>query len=366
LRILLVFAAVALSACTGTIEPVPADPATVQAESGSLGRAGRSLSVWDEDTQGAAFAGRDGPGALVLNGKAYLLGGWRGLGNDAANFAATGAPGCCTTSEVWSTTDGVRWQLETVAPWRPRHMAGWVSYAGKLWVIGGDNNLGFYESDVWSSPDGKTWTQVTDDVPWAPRILHYAVAFNGALWVIGGQQLYETLVPLPNPYPTEPVYYDDVWRSIDGANWERVGTVPHAIGEICGSVTFNSELWVIGGGQYGDAGLGLAGAAYNEVWSSKDGVNWQQHASAPWPARRYHNIIAYDGRLWVMAGVDGTDTMAYNDVWYSSDGDTWQRQTAAAPWSARHAAVVFVLNGTLYLTAGTTGGEELNDIWSLE
>jgi hypothetical protein len=318
--------------------------------------------TWTEVTQRAAFLGRDGAGALVLNGKAYLLGGWRGPGSPG--FPETGAPGCCDTAEVWSSTDGANWLLETVAPWRPRHMAGWVSYAGKLWVIGGDNNGGSYDPDVWSSPDGRTWTQVTDSAPWSPRILHYTVAFNGALYVIGGQQLYETLVPVPNPYPTEPVYYNDVWRSTDGADWQQVSSLPHAIGMICGSVVFKGKLWIIGGGQYADSGFAVPGTAYNEIWSTADGVSWKQHPNAPWPARRYHNVIVYDGRLFVMAGVDAADDAPYNDVWYSTDGESWQ-QLPSTPWVGRHAASAFVLGDSLYLTAGTSGGE-LNDVWALQ
>jgi hypothetical protein len=318
--------------------------------------------AWSEVTPGAAFLARDGAGAVVLNGKAYLLGGWSG--SPSTDFPETGDPGCCDTSEVWSSADGANWTLETVAPWRPRHMAGWVSYENKLWVVGGDNNGGSYDSDVWSSPDGTTWTQVTDSVPWSPRVLHYTVAFNGALYVIGGQQLYETLVPLPDPYPTEPVYYNDVWRSTDGVNWEQVSSLPHDIGMICGSVVFNGQLWIIGGGQYGDSGLGAPSAAYNEVWSSADGVNWTQHANAPWPARRYHNVVVYDGKLFVMAGVDAADDPPYNDVWYSADGETWQ-QLPEAPWVGRHAAAAFVLGDKLFLTTGTATSE-LNDVWSLQ
>ena len=347
---------VTLAACDGSTSSADIDPPPE-----AVARRASHVYTWSEVTQSAAFLGRDGAGAVVLNGKAYLLGGWRGPGSPG--FPETGAPGCCDTAEVWSSSDGANWQLQTVAPWRPRHMAGWVSYAGKLWVIGGDNNGGSYDPDVWSSPDGTTWTQVTDSAPWSPRVLHYTVAFNGALYVIGGQQLYETLVPVPNPYPTEPVYYNDVWRSTDGADWQQVSSLPHAIGMICGSVVFNGELWIIGGGQYGDSGLAVVGAAYNEVWSTADGVTWKQHANAPWPARRYHNVSVFDGKLFVMAGVDATSDAPYNAVWYSADGESW-KELPSTPWIGRHAATTFVLGDSLYLTAGTASGE-LKDVWAL-
>jgi hypothetical protein len=244
-------------------------------------------------------------------------------------------------------------------------MAGWATLNGKIFVVGGDNNSGIYESDVWSSSDGKNWVQLTNSVPWAPRVLHYVSAFGGAMYVIGGQQLPEMLVPAPNPYPTRPVNYADIWRSSDGANWEQIGSVPHAIGVICGSVVFNNEIWIIGGGQYQDVNIPVAAQVYNEVWSSKNGVNWTQHADAPWLARRYHNVTAFDGKLWVMAGAPPTD-VDRADVWYSEDGETWT-ELPGTPWVARHAATTFVLNDALYMTGGTDNGQiQHNDVWRLD
>jgi hypothetical protein len=243
-------------------------------------------------------------------------------------------------------------------------MAGWVVFKSRLWVVGGDNNSGSYDSDVWSSLDGRDWRLVASQVPWSPRVLHYVVAFSGALYVIGGQQLPEALVPAPDPYPTEPVNYADIWRSTDGANWEPVGSAPHAIGAICGSVVWQGQIWIIGGGQYQDTNIPVAAGVYNEVWSSADGMHWTQHANAPWAARRYHNVLAYDDKLWVMAGA-GTDDVDQSDVWYSADGETWQ-QLPSTPWVPRHAATAFVLNDKLYLTGGTDNGQlQHSDVWEL-
>jgi N-acetylneuraminic acid mutarotase len=313
-------------------------------------------------TPQAAFAGRDGAGLLAFNSRLWLLGGWR--------WPSNGLPadwnGYETTSEVWSSANGDTWTLETVAPWEGRHMSGWAVLNGSLYVVGGDVNHGHYQPNVWSSSDGKNWTEVANDVPWGERGLHYTVSFNGALYVIGGQQLPAFLNPPPSPYPTAPVYYDDVWRSTDGAHWSQVGTIPHALGMICGSAVFNGELWVIGGGTYGDDTLGVAGEAYSEVWSSADGVHWTQHANAPWPMRRYHNLTVFDGELFVMAGIGNDGSGDKADVWYSADGDTW-KELPSTPWVARHAASATVLNGVLYLTGGTDDGQlQHNDVWTLK
>lgn len=351
-----------LTACSGSPGTDAAPP------NGLAGPAQPAVShvyAWANPVAQAAFAGRDGASALVLNGKAWLLGGWRVPNESSGNFIQTGIAGCCTTSEVWSSGDGLNWTLVTVAPWAARHMAGWVAFNGKLWVIGGDDNAGYYQSDVWSSSDGAHWTQVAASVPWAPRVLQYALAFDGRVWIMGGQQVPATLVPRPNPYPATPVYYSDVWTSFDGANWVRVGSLPHALGMICGAVVFQNQMWVIGGGTYGDDTQDAAGVPYNEVWSSSDGFNWTQHPNAPWPARRYHSVAVFDNQIWVMAGIGNDGQPDKNDVWHSPDGANWT-QLPSTPWSERHAASAFVFNGSLYFTGGTdNGGIQHNEIWQL-
>lgn len=316
----------------------------------------------------APYAGRDGAGMVELNGATYMLGGWRNTyeAQFTPDFPETGLWGCCTTSEVWRTTDGVSWEMLGNAPWEGRHMAGWVAFNGKLWVIGGDTNHAHYMHDVWNSPDGTHWTQVTNSLPWGDRVLHYTVAYNGFLYVMGGQQLPEAIHPPPVPYPTAPVYYSDVWRSADGVNWEQIGSMPAATGMICGSVVFNNAIWVIGGGQYGDDTLGTAGIATNAVWSTTDGINWTQHATPPWSGLRYHNVIVYDSAIWVLAGMGKDGGGYFNEVWYSRDGETWT-QVESTPWLERHAASAFVLAGKLWLTDGTiNSGYEVNDLWAIE
>ena len=132
------------------------DPAPAVA-SNAAARAPHSYA-WSELTPQTAFAGRDGAGLLEFNGRLWLLGGWSIVSNP--DFYDL------TTSEVWSSTDGISWTLETIAPWEGRHMAGWAVFHELLFVVGGDNNRGHYQNDVWSSPDGKNWTQIANAVPW--------------------------------------------------------------------------------------------------------------------------------------------------------------------------------------------------------
>jgi N-acetylneuraminic acid mutarotase len=302
---------------------------------------------WTKITDNAAFAARDGAGALVFQNQMWLLGGWNP--NDKKFF-----PRVCN-SEVWSSSDGAQWTLQTHADWEGRHTAGYAVYRNKMWIIGGDPIQGHYQNDVWSSADGVLWEQATNRVPWGPRALHHTAVFKEKLWVLGGQTT-------PQFAPEQEAFYNDVWCSQNGAQWERV--LPHAPwsprGMIGGSVVFKDRLWLLGGGTY-DTPQRPTRDFFNEVWSTPDGVHWEKHPDAPWTPRQYHEVAVWDEKMWVLEGYykDGGNR---NDVWFSADGVLWH-ELPNTPWSQRHAASVFVHNDALWMVAGNN---MTSDVWKLE
>lgn len=304
---------------------------------------------WHCVTQQAAFAARDGAGALSFNGKMWLLGGWNP--DDKKHF-----PNICN-SEVWTSSDGAHWQLVAdAAPWEGRHTAGYAVHAGRMWVVGGDANQGHYQSDVWSTADGRTWARVNEQVPWGPRVLHHTVAFADHLWVIGGQTL-------PQFAPAEETLYSDVWRSADGRQWYQcLDNAPWApCGMIGGSAIWRGRIWLLGGGTY-QMPSAHPRQYSNAVWSSADGVNWSRaRAAVPWVPRQYHDVAVFDDRLWVLEGCDPVSGNR-NDVWCSADGETW-KQLHDTPWLPRHAASVFVFGGSLWVVAGNNMQP---DVWRLQ
>jgi hypothetical protein len=307
----------------------------------------------------AEFAPRDGAGALVFQGRMWLIGGWNP--GDKRHF-----PRICN-NEVWSSADGRAWRLEkpntfldeTFDPqsdWEGRHTAGYAVLQNKMWIIGGDVNQGHYQHDVWNSPDGRTWTLVNPDqpVPWGPRALHYTVAFRDRLWVIGGQTM-------PGFAPSEEKFYRDVWTSRDGKDWEQVLPEDPAWaprGMIGGQAVFRDRIWLLGGGTY-DTPSTPTRNFFNDVWSSADGRHWELHTeSAPWTARQYHEVAVFDDRLWVLEGYAESNR---NDVWHSADGITWH-EVPNTPWKPRHAASVFVHDNALWMVAGNNME---SDVWRL-
>ena len=69
---------------------------------------------------------------------------------------------------------------------------------------------------------------------------------------------------------------------------------------IGGAAVFRDRIWILGGGTYATPTTPQR-KFYSDVWSSADGVRWQQHTQhAPWAPRQYHDVAVFDdktGRL---------------------------------------------------------------------
>lgn len=305
---------------------------------------------WTCVTSDAAFAPRDGAGALVFRDTMWLLGGWSP--NDAQNFPRI------TNSEVWSSTNGKNWTLvQQEAPWEGRHTAGYVVHRDAMWIVGGDCNRGHYQNDVWRTGDGLHWNRVCAHVPWADRALHHTVTFQDKIWVIGGQRM-----PAFTDDPREALY-SDVWNSEDGAHWCRVADhLPWGPrGMIGGQAVFKDRIWLLGGGTY-DTPKHPRRMAYHDVWSTPDGMHWKREwDSAPWKPRQYLDVAVFDECLWVVAGHHLEDGNL-NDVWFSEDGTHWT-MIPTTPWAPRHATSLFVFQNALWVVAGNN---MTSDVWKLE
>jgi hypothetical protein len=352
-------AAERLALCLSLFLLLPFAPWAAGADSPPTASSQAQPYRWVRVSAKAAFAPRDGAGALVFRDRMWLLGGWNP--RDKAHF-----PRVCN-NEVWSSKNGATWTLEKpntfldagfdpLKDWEGRHTAGYAIHAGKMWIVGGDANQGHYQSDVWNSSDGKKWHLVHKNVPWAPRVLHYTLSFQDKIWIVGGQSL-------PEFAPAEEKFYRDLWQTEDGIKWTRIEPREPCWsprGMIGGSAVFQGRMWLLGGGTY-DTPTTPTRQFYNEVWSSSDGVRWRRHGERPpWKPRQYHDVAVFDDRLWVLEGynVDGGNR---NDVWYSADGTDWY-EVPATPWKPRHAASVFVFDDALWMVAGNNME---SDVWKL-
>jgi len=330
---------------------------------------------WIKITMRAAFDPRYGAGALTFQERMWLIGGL------CPKQARSKAFRRYCSNEVWSSRNGAEWRLEKpnsfrmsildpVVDWEARSMAGYVVYHDKLWILGGNAGRKNYQSDVWNSADGKSWNLITEQAPWGQRASQYTVVHADKIWVIGGQTR-------PALGTSENIYHRDIWTTEDGVLWEQVQPQePYWSGRdrIGGSAVHRGRIWMLGGAIDDSPETPPTSNRptrrnrtkrqprkySSDVWSSADGVAWQEHIeAAPWVGRHDHDVAVWDDRLWVLEGYTSKDT---KDVWYSADGEHWF-EVPNTPWKPRQAASVFVHDGALWMV----GGRNLeSDVWRLQ
>ena len=171
-----------------------------------------------------------------------------------------------------------------------------VVHKGAIFVIGGsqgdDASTGgtgrVLFNDVWMSRDGRNWKEVVGSGPrWSPRAGAAVVSKDGYIYVLGGERGFSCGFGDNNPCQpaTATLYFNDVWRSKDGADWELVtdaaGWSPRP-GHQC--VVLLNQIVCFGG--YGEEpGFPPIAANPTDIWTSRDGETWTElmpPAAPPW------------------------------------------------------------------------------------
>ena len=248
-------------------------------------------NVWTQATT-PAWAATTHEGACVFNNRMWVLGGF------------------ASKAGIWSTVDGEKWTVNAGGqPWGQRDGMGVVVLNNTMYVLGGYNlTLGSAFSDVWASTDGTNWRSISADGltnVWSPRTEHWAISTPNGIYVMGGWNGVST-------------YYSDVWYSPNGSSTDSTNT----------------------------------------TWA-------QLVSSAPWVARQEFACLWWRNRIWVIGGIDSGGT-PLNDVWSSPDGITWDQATPAAFSSGRHAMYACVYLDEMWVIGGTTGGGVTRDVYNTQ
>lgn len=306
----------------------------------------QQVADWVKVADQAGWSPRDSQGEVVYKDRLWIFGGW------LDSYAAP-------PRDVWSSADGKTWQLvQETAPWKHSDLAMSIVFDDKMWFMGGWYN-GRLEghsasNQVWSSTDGAHWNQVTASAGWTPRIAAAIVEFQGKMWLLGGTENYY--------FGDNRSLKNDVWYSSDGQDWKQAtpdaGWSPRAYHQ---AVVLNDRIYVFGGGNYVPEYH-----ATNDVWSSADGVHWQQETdAAPWHPRLWFSSVVYRDRMWVLGGWSNNPSTNWGDVWYSQDGKTWTELKSEVIWKARHELSAFVFQDKLWI-AGGHARPLSSEVWSLE
>jgi hypothetical protein len=300
---------------------------------------------WLKVADKAAWQPRDSQGELVHKDKLWILGGW---------FNSFEAP----PRDVWSSKDGKDWKLVTRdAPWLHSDLPMSISFQDQMWMMGGWYNgrlPGHSASNqVWSSIDGVQWKQESSSAAWSPRLASALVEFKGKLFLLGGTENYY--------FGDKKSLKNDVWSSADGKDWTLVtpnaAWAPRAYHQ---AAVLNGKIYLFGGGNYVPEYQ-----AFNDVWSSEDGVQWTQvTTSAAWNPRLWFSSVVYRDRIWVLGGWSNNPSKNWGDAWHSQDGKNWKELDTPVHWKERHEHSAFIFEDKIWI-AGGHAQPLSNEVWSL-
>jgi hypothetical protein len=329
----------------------------------NLGGGGRSAIVnpWVLVTANAAFGatygGRDSGKGAIFQDKLWLSGGFHGPQGSTS-------PDCgrvCSFYDLWYSSDwGLTWTLaHQSAPPSDIQPAGaydsyspLVAYGSSLWALG---------TSVWGSgsTDGTSGlSQVT--LSTAPPEISGTGENSWAL--TNGTRAY--FIDTNTSQISSSSGNLSAWTP--STTMTTTSTSPFV--PRCGSaVKFNlNKFWIMGGGACDYS------AAYNDVWSSSDGLTWDRASKvAEWSPRLWPcSAIDIYGTFWLIGGFGdysrfGLYTQNMADVWYSKDGINWKQYKTAVGsgfpddgvYQPRHAPTCYVRpdTNTLIIAAGKGG-----------
>ena len=130
--------------------------------------------------------------------------------------------------------------------------------------------------------------------------------------------------------------------------WKKVlSKGPFHIRDSGGELVFNDQMWLFGG---------YFPELSSDVWSTKDGINWQQHPSIP--ANGGINIplnYVYKGKMWIVSNE--------GELYSSADGNHWDLVNAKPGWGKRYAAGGVVFKNKMWVLGGLQDQSLKNDIW---
>lgn len=341
------------------------------------------LFTWTRITKKAEWSNRVDLAGVAFDNKLWILGGY-----DSGRLK-----GDTYLEDVWSSTDGENWILETDnAPWKGRrgHTVNVFNDGSgeAMYLIGGfevDEETGHrqYTNDVWKSVDGVNWEQIkardysaedNSSTSWFPRSNHACIDViqndTNYLYLIGGQMMREKYNPI---YSMK--YFNDVWRSKDAIQWEKIEC--NDFGERSELAAFSDpetgRLYIHGGvhsmhfDQNNDELHPVLD--YYCIWSSNDGLFWEVDTSFTL-SRAGHEMFMFDDFFWIFPGKTTSYKkfhMAWSNLHYTYrkaiDGE-WILDSEGSAFSGRHSYARIILNNKVYVMGGETGDNGLNnDVW---
>ncbi len=156
-----------------------------------------------------------------------------------------------------------------------------------IFQLHNSNNFGEYTTSIsqWKLKEIKTKLN-NKSVFRAPQ---YYAELNGAVYCVAGEGSFY--------YPADERHYQDVWKTVDGCNWERIlesGPWGDGFGTMNGHqlFVFGGRIWLYGG--YRD------GQNLKDLWSSLDGVSWTKE-KVFFDPDKITQLVSFKDELYIVA-----------------------------------------------------------------
>ena len=275
--------------------------------SSDQGRSWQKISDAEWSARGYFQALRRGRHVYVLGGQNFDILPNPLYPNSCAPFVPClpFVPNSTFFKDVWVSDDGANWaEITSNADWEGRAGLSAVVFKDRLFIFGGsqgdDASTGGQGrrlfNDVWMSDDGANWTLVTSSAPWAPRAGGVAVVHKGYIYLLGGERGF-TCGGAPGCVPERDLYFNDVWRTRDGKDWELV-TPAAGWSARPGHQCVEAAGYIACFGGYGEPQNPV------DFWVSRDGARWWELKapfSPPWRAESPDDV-KYDFDAVVLRG----------------------------------------------------------------
>ncbi len=240
------------------------------------------------------------------------------------------------------------WKVVETPKWEPVSFAASCVDDNVLYMSGGWNpTTNTFTSQVWTCNFDFQWQNHSTKDGWSPRNGHSLTKFKDRLYLIGGFN-----------YGSK--YLQDIWvlnLDEEKEEWNCIQESPPWEGrEGHQTLAFRDSLWIFGG--ITESGV------KNDIWYSKDGVNWEEKFEIPpWSPRCFHNVLLYNNKIWLITG--SSSDGAKNDMYFSKNGENWQLFDGTLPFTPRFGSGVAVIDDKIWLIGGSDAKESefYKDIW---
>jgi hypothetical protein len=246
---------------------------------------------------------------------------------------------------TWSSGDGKSWTklplgnaIDNLA------FLDYVLFKGAVYGLGnfkGNIERSTFRPEIYRTRDLRSWEVISRKSNLPQRFFYHPFVFQDKIWIIGGAD--------------KNTGYSDIWNSPDGIVWtKQKDNLPFGKRSNSQIVEFNGTLYLLN----------------NDVWTSKNGLDWQQLTPEIVKGEQLfgYSAVVFDGKIWLLGC--NRNGLFSSQVLVSSDGKNWVGQEA--PWSPRGAIAASVFNDAIYMTGGKYGGTPnqpnfiySNDLWAL-